>query len=308
MGSGNTWRSLPEQQIIQHIMRLEQRITYLENRTLRIPILESAPEEGDPANIWAYEDGRLNFRNGSGDEFTYQPQGRYTLPALGADPGAASQINFWVGESTGRLYVRGPNGVIASYNAIAVTDLTGTPVSPPPPPKPTNPTKKTYTTTWNATWTESYQGDGNRRTNNNHLMYGRYASDYGSQASQIGFNHAAIKTALTEATVSKVEIYLYNLWSYWNDGVDVYFGAHNNSSRPNTYSGQVKYRVSKAHYGKPQAGWRTISNWFGESFKSGTIKGVLLDPRDGARSYYGYAAGISDGGYTPPRIRITYTK
>lgn len=310
MTSGGNYRGLPEQQLREYVWRMEQRVTQLENRSFRIPVLDSLPEDGDTCNLWAFEDGTLNFRNSDGDIFQYMPYQTVGIPTVGSDPAADTNKDMWLIAPTGQLRVRASDGTVFRYTAD--TPGTTTPAAPKPPappkPKPANPTKKRYTSTWFSAWSESYDGDGSRRTDDNHLYFGRVSSTHGRQRSLIGFDHNAIRTALTGASISKVEIYLYNLWAYNNSGVIIKFGGHNNSGRPGSYGGAVKNYVSSGHWNKPEQRWQSISTWFGRAFRDNAIKGILIDQGTDSNSAYGYAAGVNDSGYGLPKIRITYTK
>lgn len=309
-GNAELWRGLPEQALVEYIQRLEQRIRNLENRTYRIPVLEVDPEDGDPCNLWAYEDGTLNFRDSDSNEYQYLPYGITGIPTLNNDPAASTNIDIWLIASNGQIRIRAANGDVYRYNAeTPASTPAATKPRTPPKPKPPNPTKKRYAKVWSATWSESYEGDGGRRTDNNHLYFGNYpSSGRGRQRSLIGFDYAGIQAALSGATINKVELYLHNLHSYSNSGVYIDIGGHQNSSRPGSYSGAVKYKVSSVRWGKPESAFKTVSTWIGKALRDNVIKGILLDPRSDSISKYGYAAGVSDSGFSPPRLRITYTK
>lgn len=224
------------------------------------------------------------------------------LPVVDADPDSAQNGNVWLMED-GRLRVRNAAGTVKEYAPVGSPGGTTTTVPKPAPP----PAKKTYVSTWAATWTQAYKENGSQRTDTNHLYYGYADSFNGRQKSLIGFNWSAIKTQLTGASISKVEIYFHQIHAWWNWGAYVRFGIHNNNGQPGTYGGVVRNNVSQVTYGKPQAKWATIATEVGVRFRDGTGRGILIDQLSSDRAFYGAAAGLSDSG-SPPYLRFTYVK
>lgn len=243
-----------------------------------------------------------------------QPQ-RFVIPVLQNDPSEQDPTNLWM-RPDGRLRGRYWNGSTYTYLDYPLrSDITSppaVPAAPPPPPKPT--AAITRKTVWTALWTQTYQGDGDKRTDtrgNNYLVYGNSGDSFnGTQRSLIGFDYAAIQAALSGSVLRSVQLKMTNVHAYWNSGVDIYFGMHNVTSEPASWpaSGSLLYRRTvKAHYGKPETKTISLPSTFGSAWRSGTGKGLAIEAPSSDRDFYGYAAGVGSG-YTPPQLIITYTK
>lgn len=177
-------------------------------------------------------------------------------------------------------------------------------------------TPTTYTKTYGAQWSESYQSDGTSRgsLDNGDCYQGYFSSTNGNQFSLIGFPYSTIASDLTGATISKVEVYLDNTHWYNNSGGMAVIGYHNYASAPSpaTYpSGTDNKQQSSFTYG--QAKWVTIPNSVGTAFQNGTAKGILLGKGQSSggtlsnsTTYYGYFVGANKTG--EPQLRITYSK
>lgn len=224
------------------------------------------------------------------------------IPIVDADPDAAQNGNIWMMED-GRLRARTAAGVIKEYAAVGSPGGSSSGTAKPTP----TAAKKTYVSTYAATWTQSYKENNSPRTDTNDLYYGYADSFNGRGKSLIGFNWSAIKTQLTGSTVTKVEIYFHQIHSWWNWGAYVRFGIHNNNGQPGTYGGVVKNNVSQITYGKPQAKWAVIATEVGVRFRDGTGRGILIDQLSSDRAFYGTGAGIGGSG-SPPYLRFTYVK
>lgn len=261
---------------------------------MTLPFRYNTPEERFAAEIAALQAAIRDLQ-----------QRPFRIPILDADPSPDYPGNAWM-LNDGRLHIRNADGVIKEFTPVTSTGgSTGGGTEKPPP----APVTKTYTTEWTATWSQTYKGNGAQRTDNNHLYYGNGDSYNDRQHGVFGFNSASISSALSGATIKKVEIFLYNGHAWYNNGADIYLSAHNNTSAPGSY-GSVNItasRIYKVHYGKPEQGWRTITNQFGTMFRSGSAKGMVLDPPGDSNQYYGWAGGVGDS-YPAPKLRITYVK
>ncbi len=316
MSTPNVWQ-IPDEKALPYLLQnLQTRMLALETKALRVPVLNEDPEPGDPTNVWLFADGRLRMKMPNNTIREYRPYDSPNIPTLSADPPAGSQTTVWL-TTGGELRVRAANGTVQRFAPVTATTSTTSTTSSTTTTetKPQTTELKTYEDTFYANWGQSYKGNGSQRTDTNHLYYGYQNTFNGFQKSQIGFDDAAIRAALAGATIKKVEIYLQNLWAGYNAGVEIYFGGHNNDNKPAGYTGVVRTEVSKAHFGKPgypnsgpTSQFVPVSNWFGEEFKADRIKGLVLHPPGTSLTYYGYAAGYSDGGYAPPAIRFTYVK
>ena len=166
-----------------------------------------------------------------------------------------------------------------------------------------------YTTTWNATWSGSYLGDGSHRSTS--YLYQGYYSGYppnGNQKSMIGFNYSAIQSALSGATISSCQIYLYFAHWYYNSGGTAVLGTHNSSasSAPSSWSGSSNRKQSSG-WPKPGGRWVELGTTIGNELKSGASKGIVIGPGPStSATYYGYAHGV--GLSYPPKLKIAYTK
>ena len=166
---------------------------------------------------------------------------------------------------------------------------------------------QTYTKTYACNESASYQEDGSNRGVSD-CYQGRYSSTNGNQYSMIGFDDAQIRTDLTGATVTKVELYLNNNHFYSNSGGNAVIGTHNQSTLSGSHSSsQITDNIQQTHFDLGQAKWITIPNSIGTALKNNTAKGIALGPGPTtSQSYYGYFAGNGQSG--EPQLRITYTK
>lgn len=224
------------------------------------------------------------------------------LPVVDADPDV-DQGNAWL-MNDGRLRVRTASGTIKEYAPVGTAGGTTTTIPKPAPPA----AKKTYVNHWDATWTQAYNDSGGQRTDyGDQLVYGWGDSYNGKNTSLIGFDYAAIRTALLGSSVTKVELNFNQLYAWWNWGAYVRFGVHTNTAKPGTYGGVIRNNLTQVTYGKPEAKWATIATEFGIRFRDGTGRGISIDPLTTDKAFYGRAAGITGQGIAP-QIRITYVK
>lgn len=167
---------------------------------------------------------------------------------------------------------------------------------------------QTYTKTYTSTWTRSYQGDGSLRISNGDIYQGQYSGTNGNQRSLIGFDDDTIRSDLSGATITKVEIRLDNTHFYNNSGGTAVLGLHDYGSAPSTWSdSRVQQSVENESWAKGALKWVTVSNFFGTEFQSGDATGIALGPGDSTSlTYYGYFVG--QNGTNKPQLRITYTK
>lgn len=218
----------------------------------------------------------------------------FRIPELNEDPSADSQCNIWM-LADGRLRWRDHLGVVRQATA-AVTGSSTSAVTLPVADDP-----QEYVNEYVGTWTASYFNDGTERDTDD-LFFGAEDSVSGVQHSQVGFDYTVIAADLAGAEVVRVELFL-GLLNALGDQVNVFVGTHNNITAPATWSA-VAYKVSTKLWSRG-GHWHTISNSIGEGLRDGTIKGIVLDPRNDNTGYYGQAAGLTSSGQ-PPTLRITY--
>lgn len=229
----------------------------------------------------------------------------FIVPIVNSDPAADVLTNLWA-YPDGKLNLRLKDGTIKQYAPVA-------PAPPPAPPAPPPPQPVTRQNTWTATWGQAYRANGGTTGANNAYLYqGSSGGDSynGRQRSLIGFDHASIQSALAGSQIAAVEMWLYMRHTYWNDGGTLWFGLHNNASKPGSWAGQVGMDfVSQAHVPSVGGVWVGLSTAFGSILRDGGAKGVTLQAPNDDRTFYGYAAGgPGTGGDIMPRIRITYVK
>ena len=169
--------------------------------------------------------------------------------------------------------------------------------------------KTTYKSIWNASWSKIWQGDMVRT---DYLRQGYYGGTH--EYSMLGFTNAnstggetgkTIQSALSGASVNKVELYLENVhWYYYAGGI-ARIGHHGYSSAPQypqVESGEA-FNTGNWPIGVKQ--WVTLpSSWY-SGFASGSYHGVTLGEDLGTDpTYYGkFNADLAH-----VQLRITYTK
>lgn len=175
-----------------------------------------------------------------------------------------------------------------------------------------NLTTQEYTKTWNATWSQTYQGSNYKRNDwkgQQRMYQGRYKfdPDYGIMRSMCGFNDSDIISTLSGAKIKDVKIYLRNQhWYYKNGGGTVVLGYHNKTYEHNVYS-EEKYDAKRQRfYSRGQARWIDMPNSFGTGLRDGKYRGFTIRAHvlSNNISYYGYFYGA--GSSSRPKIKITY--
>lgn len=232
------------------------------------------------------------------------------IPLLSEDPPETDPTTIWMFPD-GRLRMRHRNTADTAWvyrEWVATAPGSDTSVTAPAAPVVVPTTQQVMHL---ATWTESYQQDGDARTDTNNLYYGSSGSDSynGKQQSLIGFDYATIAAQLAGSTINAVSLRLQNLHSWYNAGVNIYFGIHNFTSQPTDWAGggiplskHVNHRFAKT-----QERIVTLPLVFAQAIRDGTGKGIALEAPSSSREYYGYAAGVGSG-YNVPALIINYTK
>ena len=178
---------------------------------------------------------------------------------------------------------------------------------------------KTYTDTFSATWSESYDGGGAIKPSAytlGRLYQGRYGHHntidniyynpiyWGSQRSLIGFNAKQIQEKLKGATVQKVEIYLKNEHFWYAKGGRASIVSHSFANKPNRFN--FSSSVADSAFVKGQGKWITLPVSQGSLLKNGSISGFGLFKNSSDLNYYGYFSGATSS--NRPVLRITYSK
>lgn len=206
-----------------------------------------------------------------------------------SNPGMGAAI---VAEDVGPYLSQG-----GAYNTGGAT---GTPTPTPTP-------VKQYVSTWNATNSESYKGSNTARTDTADLVQG-YNSSNGDGFGVVVFTGNAatgettktIATALSGASLRKVEVYLYaNHW-YYNGGGTALIRAYDSTSlSSSTPSGTIKQSAS---WPKPGGRWVDIT-----SIATAAIRGITVGKAGSTNLlYYGRFNGHTQS--NKPRLRLTYVR
>lgn len=238
------------------------------------------------------------------------------IPVLQTDPVETDPTNLWM-RNDGRLRGRYWNG--ASYTYIDYplrSDITAPPSIPAAPAFPGYPAAPTtYKKTYTATWSQSYQGSGAKRTDTIGEQMAVFGQDpatpsYGVQRSLIGFDYTTIAADLTGTTIYGIQLELTNVEAYWASGVSIYAGMHNVTAEPTTWPADADLpirRAMNAKWGRPQTRSMNLPLAFASALRAGTAKGIALEAPSDSRDYYGYAAGVGSG-YNEPKLIVNYTK
>ncbi|MFE2101075.1 phage baseplate assembly protein V [Streptomyces sp. NPDC059468] len=165
---------------------------------------------------------------------------------------------------------------------------------------------KTYTKTYNATWSIRF---GNAGSTTGTVYQGNYSSTWGQQKSMVGFGTQPYTDMGSTAKVSKVEIYLYNQHWYYNAGGTAHIGVHTQTNQPGSFTMSGSLNTSVANWPVGAGKWVTLPSSWNSGWNSGSpYRGITLggDLSTTDKTYYGYFDGV--GGSHPPQLRITYTK
>jgi hypothetical protein len=171
---------------------------------------------------------------------------------------------------------------------------------------------RTYTRTWYANWSRSYDGDRTPRSPADDDLYQGYVSSYhGNTRSLFGFDYSSIQAALAGATITKITVTyrVKHAWSY--AGANVYVSSHSYGSAPSAWN-TASVDEDRYHSGGNKEGstyTRTLPDAVGTEFKNGTTRGLGFGPgpSSSASAYYAYMYG-GNSSSSRPRITITYTK
>lgn len=213
------------------------------------------------------------------------------IPVLDEDPEDDDPTNLWL-LNDGRLRSRTADGTIHEYTpAVSPGGSTSTV------PKPPAVSMFQHQTTWESDEASCYcPVHGVEGL----MYYGQLDTTHGERRLMYGFDDAAIRTALLDSVVRKVELRATNLHAYRDDGVSIRWGGHSAGSLGSAFS-QNYPGVWSGNWPSVGGGtWRTIPNWFGTALKDDLIRGLTVDQPTTSPSYYGQLSqGIS--------LRITYT-
>lgn len=239
------------------------------------------------------------------DQITALQAAPLRLPFVDADPTTAYPGNWWAFNDN-KIHLRKPDGTIREIITTApASTTTGTPL-PPPAAQVT-----THVSTYSASFTQTYQGDGDQRNENTlHVGYGSDSFN-GRQTALIGFPYATIASNLSGASITKVELYLYCTHTWWKSGASLAVGAQTNTSAPGSLGGVTHVGISGVtvkgtDVGAGQ-GFHSVSTSLGAYLRDGSSTGIALTAPSNDASHYAILGGVSSG-LPVPQLRITYRK
>lgn len=185
------------------------------------------------------------------------------------------------------------------------------PTAPPPPPSappPPTATQKTYTTTYYATWSRSYDSDGTTRWDDTPYLYHGCYFCSNNQRALVGFNWAAIKSDLSGASIVSIYFTMKNAHARWNNGLSTHVGTHNYSSKSGSWSGgTVRENRWKVFFKEMEKKSVSLGAGVGNEFKAGTTKGIAVGPApSNITDNYGFFYGATQS--NKPYLTITYKK
>lgn len=241
-----------------------------------------------------------------------------TLPSSPiAELQIVQRVSFSPLDGTMQLETRLPDSKVSTGSDTPNTATT-TP-TPTPTPDPVPPAKQKYVSIWTSNSSQTYKGDGTKNTIvPTEVIEGYFpGTSNGNQKSVVLFTAAnstgdeagvSIGTALSGATISKVEVYLYaNHWWY-NDGGTARIGYYDASSIPTTL-GTLSPYVTQSGWAKNSGRWVNVTSAaFIKDLLDGSARGITLGPGVGTNpEYYGKFNGATASS-NKPRLRITYSK
>lgn len=179
---------------------------------------------------------------------------------------------------------------------------TGGATSPPP-----SSSKQTRTDVWSAVAHKSFINGGSAEYAGGAGPSADYAVqgdspyvNYGQQTSQVYFNSAAIRAALSGSTVEAVSVYVKAVHWHSAAGGVARLHRHNNDASPGNSNGMVL--IAEQHLARGEGRWIEISPSFGNELRDGVARGIGFAPSSGAAEQYGYF----EPGAT--KIAVRYTK
>jgi hypothetical protein len=181
-------------------------------------------------------------------------------------------------------------------------------------------TKGTYVSTWYASNSEAYRGsDNTARADTVDLTQGYESSGLGDQYSYVVFSGNAvggetskdIGTALTGATIKKIEIFLFNYWWMLSDGGRANIRQLTSTTIPGTGTiptGTLRVEPTAAppFWSKGTGRWIDIT-----SIATSAIRGFAIGPVNNSFEQSrrtGRFAGHTAAEDYRPKLRITYVR
>ena len=176
--------------------------------------------------------------------------------------------------------------------------------------KPTAASPTKHVTSFNATYSRTYNGNGSTTWDDSAYCYqGRYDTNRDNTRSLVGFNFGSIESTLAGATKITGKFTFKVAHSYYNSGCTAVIGSHKYTSKPATWSSANVFE-NQMRRGSCVAGHTytvNLSAWQCWAFRTGAITGMAFGPGPStSRTYYGYMYGATQGG--KPSLTFTYYK
>jgi hypothetical protein len=274
-----------------------------------VPVLEEDPDPDDPTNVWMFADGQINSRTPDGNVHRYSENtgAPYNLPTFASPPAFSSGHRIWLNGTTGNMQAYLQNGTLQTYAAVVPTTSSsgGGPTVPPPTstvPKPTDPKPQSYRKTYDNNWSRTFC-DRHGVESDDH--YGEYDGTHGERRIMFGFPDGTMRSDLSGATITKVELKMRNTYAWSYGGITVHMGLHTKDTAPGSFSQNRKdVYVSdwpRSGWGGGSDHWRTVSSSIGRRFRDDDCRGMTID-QPGGRTLYGACDRDSLS------LRISYTK
>lgn len=258
---------------------------------------------------FAYSSGILSSSGWITPSFTKEFVGAVDLPV--------GQVNIcmyasnhtgtlnWSGQAVTKLSVT-DNGRSAHGRKPRPTGHSGSTSAPPSNPTPA----REYTTTFYPGWTQVFSPFGVYTSHRGRLIAGMsgtgsnnvYRSYTGNYRSSAG---TAITTALSGATVVKVEVWWYHEGPYQTSSIAI--GTHGTNNLP-TSAPAITHRSLIRHQ-RATGKWYTLPTSTHDGWRTGTIRGISFGRTSGRTSAEMWAEISNTNQSTRrPKMRITYRK
>lgn len=257
--------------------------------------------------------GRLARDRTGGDAGLRWIGGSRNVAISGVSPGQDYHLAFFVESDTSGI---GTRAVVDGVHLVSVFDMGRTEdvelltYNLESDTTPTVQRTRIYNATYSGSWFNDSTFPSAKISDNDHLYQGRYSASGGTRYGKIGFNHSAIQSDLSGATINKIELRLSNMHSYSSSGLTARIGSHNNASEPTGSTSLTgDFNRWTFSWSKNQTKWVTLPNAFGNQLRDNTMKGITIGRTDaGTQGEYGYFRGASASASLRPQLKITYTK
>jgi hypothetical protein len=165
----------------------------------------------------------------------------------------------------------------------------------------------TVTKSYGCKWSQTYEGDGTKRTDVGSTIYhDEYSSSRGNHRGLFVFDGISIPA---DATINWVKLFLHaEHWYYGAGGqTSLYLSATENTSEPASWGSGATYKCStELDYNGTGDQWQTIPDAFGQHLRSPYSYRQFMVGSSSSIARYGYFTGNA-GGSNDPQLQINYT-